>query len=152
MLLCFLKRTPASKCKILLILKLFLFLSKPNSCVPSHSSDMNMRNIVGTMQLVTESILYHCNTTEEIANIIICFKSLNSFGNGKVPTKLLKLCSHFISSPLNYICNGTHFTGVFPDRLKYAIIRPLFKEGTKNGMFNYKPISILTSFQKFLEK
>jgi len=80
------------------------------------------------------------------------FKSSNSCGYDEVPTKLLKLCSHFISSPLNYICNRTPFTGFFPDRLKYAIIRPLFKKGNKNYMSNNRPISILTSFSKLFEK
>jgi len=88
---------------------------------------MNMRNLVETIQLVRQSINYHCNTTEEVANIVMSFKSSNSFGNDEVPSKLLKLCSHFFSCPLNYICNRTLFTGVFPDRLKYAIIRLLFK-------------------------
>jgi hypothetical protein len=35
-------------------------------------------------------------------------------------------------------------TSVFPDRLKYATIRPLFKKGNKDGANNYNPISILT--------
>ena len=41
---------------------------------------------------------------------------------------------------------------VFPNRLKYAIKRPLFKKGNKNDMSNYRPISILTSFPKLFEK
>ena len=98
------------------------------------------------------TIKYHCTTTKGIENIITSFKSSNSSGYDEVPTKLLKLCSHFISSPLNYICNRTLFTGVFPDRLQYAIRRPLFKKGNKNYMSNYKPISILTSFSKMFEK
>ena len=76
------------------------------------------------------------------------FKSSNCFGYDEVPTKILKLCSLFISSPLNCICNRTHFTGVFTDRLIYAIIRPLFKKDNKNDISNYRPISILTSFFK----
>jgi len=77
------------------------------------------------------SIKYHCTTTKEIENIIMSFKSSNSCGHDEVPTKLLKLCSHFISSPLNYICNRTLFTGGFPGRLKYAVIRTMFKKGNK---------------------
>jgi hypothetical protein len=68
------------------------------------------------------SIKYHCTTTKEIENIIRSLKSSNSCGYVEVPMKLLKSCSYFFSSPLNYICNRTLFTGVFPDRLKYATI------------------------------
>jgi len=80
------------------------------------------------------------------------FKSSNACGYDEVTTKLLKLFSHFISFPLNYICSRTLFIGVFPDRLKYAIIRPLFKKGNKNVVSNYRPLSILTSFLKLFEK
>jgi len=50
------------------------------------------------------------------------------------------------------MCNMTLFTGVFPDRLKYAIVRPLFKKGNKNYISNYRPVLILTSFSKIFEK
>jgi hypothetical protein len=32
----------------------------------------------------------------------------------------------FIISPLTHICNVILNTGVFPDRLKFAIVKPLF--------------------------
>ena len=50
------------------------------------------------------------------------------------------------------MCNRTLFTGDFPDRLKYATIRPLFKKGKKDDINNYRPISIFTLFQKSLKK
>jgi len=78
-------------------------------------------------------------------------KTLNSYGCDEVPSKLLKLCSYYISSPLNYIGNRTLYSGVFPDRLKYATIRPLSKKGNKDDINDYRPISILTSFSNFFE-
>jgi len=43
-------------------------------------------------------------------------------------------------------------TGVLPDRLKYAIVQPSFKKGNKQDIFNYRPISLLTSFSKMTAK
>jgi hypothetical protein len=43
-------------------------------------------------------------------------------------------------------------TGVFPDRLKYAVKKPLYKKGDKVDIANYIPISMLTVFSKATEK
>jgi Notch-like protein len=53
---------------------------------------------------------------------------------------------------IQYICNWTLSTGDFPDRLKYAIIRPIFKKGNRNYVSNYRPLSMLTSFSKIVVK
>jgi hypothetical protein len=55
-------------------------------------------------------------------------------------------------SPLTYICNAILNTGTFPDRLKYAIIKPIFKKGDDQDITNYRPIALLTSFSKVIEK
>ena len=44
------------------------------------------------------------------------------------------------------------FTGIFPTRLKYAEVKPVFKKGDKNAASNYGPISLLTSFSKIFGK
>jgi fructose-1,6-bisphosphatase/inositol monophosphatase family enzyme len=36
--------------------------------------------------------------------------------------------------------------------LKYVVVKPLFKKCDKSKIFNYRPISILSSFSKVLEK
>jgi len=43
-------------------------------------------------------------------------------------------------------------TGIFPTRLKFAEIKPLHKKGEIVNTFNYRPISLLTSFFKIFEK
>ena len=65
---------------------------------------------------------------------------------------ILKLSAPFITSPLTYICNKSLSTGTFPERLKYALIRPVYKKGDKHLVTNYRPISLLTSFSKIFEK
>jgi hypothetical protein len=40
------------------------------------------------------------------------------------------------------------FEGIFPDRLKYATILPIYKKGDKNLISNYRTISILISINK----
>jgi hypothetical protein len=59
------------------------------------------------------------------------------------------------STDVEYVVHllvNTYIIYVYPDRLKYAIIRTLFKKGNKNDMSNYRPILILTSFSKLFEK
>ena len=65
--------------------------------------------------------------------------------------KILKQSAPFIS-PLTYICNKSLFSSVFSERLKYAIIEPVYRKGDKLLTTNYRSISLLTSFSKISEK
>ena len=46
--------------------------------------------------------------------------------------------------------NKTLRTGCYPDKLKIARVRPLYKKGDKQGIENYRPISILHSVSKII--
>ena len=43
-------------------------------------------------------------------------------------------------------------TGIFPDCLKIAVVKPLYKKEDKTNIKNYRPVSLLTIFSKVLEK
>jgi Notch-like protein len=75
----------------------------------------------------------------------------NSHGYDEI-TRILKFSIYYISSPLTYICNRMLFSGIFPTRLKFSEVKPIFKKGDKNDTSNYRPISLLTSFSKIFEK
>jgi hypothetical protein len=88
----------------------------------------------------------------EVENIIRFPKTKESHSYDKTTTKILKISAPFISSLLSYIFNKSIISGIFPTRLKYATIKPTFKNGDKTNVAHYRPISILPSFLKNLEK
>jgi hypothetical protein len=69
----------------------------------------------------------------------------------KISPIILKISSPLITSPINYICNKMLWEGLFPDRLKCVIIRPLYKNGDICDASNYRPIYLLTSLSKVFE-
>jgi Notch-like protein len=91
-------------------------------------------------------------TTKEMENIIKSLKPKNSHGYDEISTNLLKTSSVYIRSPLNHICNKSLSSGVFPQRLKYAVVKPLYKKGERSCISNYRPLSLLSSFSKVFEK
>ena len=82
-------------------------------------------------------------SAKEIENIIKSLKSEESLGYDEITTKILKISAPFISFPLTYIFNKAMKSGIFPSRLKYALIKPIFKKGDKKKIANYRPISLL---------
>ena len=42
-------------------------------------------------------------------------------------------------------------SGIFPERLKYAIIKPVFGSGDRSDVSNYRPIFLLPAFLKVFE-
>jgi hypothetical protein len=65
---------------------------------------------------------------------------------------MLKFVSHEIAVPLAHIFNLSISLGVFPEKFKIARIVPVFKAGDPLLCDNYRPIALVKSFSKILEK
>jgi hypothetical protein len=59
---------------------------------------------------------------------------------------IIKISLPFTISPIKYVCNKMLRDGAFPDILKYAIIRQLYKNGDSCNVSYYRPMSLPTSF------
>ena len=89
-------------------------------------------------------------------NFEMC-KTLETLGNKgnvlyDIPSKYIRLVSNKIIPVLVYIFNLCLEKGVYPDLLKVARVIPLHKAGSRSDINNYRPISILLSFNKVFEK
>jgi hypothetical protein len=93
------------------------------------------------------------NTTpEHILKIINKFKPKPSSDIHGVSTKMVKFIGTEIAKPLSYIFNLSLQTGVFPQMLKQCRVIPIYKAGNRLDVDNYRPISLLSSISKILEK
>src|SRR6218665_66663 len=57
-----------------------------------------------------------------------------------------------MAEPLAVIFNSSFNTSIVPNLLKSAIVTPIYKQGLRNEVSNYRPISTLPHFSKLLEK
>ena len=75
-----------------------------------------------------------------------------SVGPFSIPIKLLKILKKLLSSPLEYLYNYSFSIGKVPCKFKNARVIPVYKKGNKTIMANYRPISLLSVFNKIMEK
>ena len=54
--------------------------------------------------------------------------------------------------PISYVINCSFQSDLFPDQLKIVMVCPIFKNGDKKLFCNHRPISVLPSFSKIIEK
>ena len=91
-------------------------------------------------------------STIEIEEEIDRLNPSKAVGPYSIPVFALKLIPEAISKPLKSIFNLSLSCGIVPDKLKMASVIPIFKKGSKLNLDNYRPISLLSIFNRILEK
>jgi hypothetical protein len=87
-----------------------------------------------------------------VCDIIKSLQPKNSMDIDGISTKLLKFLAIELSWPLAHIFNLSLSNGIFPDRLKSSRTVPIFKSGRNDLCDNYRPIALLSTLSKVLEK
>ena len=87
----------------------------------------------------------------EICNIVCSLKD-SARADDEIRMGPLRSVLPYIDGPLTYLCNLSLSQGIFPDILKIANVIPLYKKDDPMLFINYRPVSLLCSLSKILEK
>ena len=91
-------------------------------------------------------------TEEELKRAFFSLKPNKTPGYGNTNVNVVKKTYEELKTPLMCIFNLSLGTGIFPDKLKIAKVSPIFKNGEKDVLTNYRLISVLPYLSKILER
>ena len=100
-------------------------------------------NVIFELPEIDENFVFRYLSTLDVSK---------ATGLDGIGPKMLKLSSGIITKSITYIVNKCILYGHFPDSWKQAKVNPLFKSGAKDDINNYRPISILPTLSKLIEK
>ena len=99
-----------------------------------------------------KSLFMHPTNDYEILKIVQEMDNKTSSGHDDISNTLLKKLVANITKPLCLIFNKSLTEGQFPNLMKPADVVPLYKGKSREYVTNYRPISLLITISKILEK
>ena len=107
---------------------------------------------LNTVKKVNDTMMFMPINETEICTLVSRLKAKKSFGHDGISNEFLKKIINCIKYPLCVIFNKSLNSGIFPDQMKHAVVKPLFKSGDVELCDHYRPISLLPVISKVLEK
>lgn len=123
-----------------------------NNYFIENTFDTNLNNKIPTLNNNSNSVFMCPTIPKDIHKIIMSLKNTGSTGYDGISTHILKLVSSDISPVLSHVINLSIEKGVFPERLKKTIIKPLFKKNDKTDLTCYRPIALIPVLSKVFER
>ena len=119
------------------------------SKIPAHDDNSFSQYLTNS---VSSSLFFQSTSPPEIMRLIHSLKNNKSSGHDNISAYFLIVAAEVIAIPLTTLFNSAFKHCIFPSCLKIARVIPVFKSGEKTDLNNYRPISILSTFLKILEK
>ena len=95
------------------------------------TSNKHHREFLSRTSRVLQSLVMHEVTELELNKIISSLPCKSSSGIDNMSNILIKKIKPTLVKPLMYICNMSIYEGTFPDRMKEAMVVPLYKAKEK---------------------
>ena len=89
---------------------------------------------------------------DDVYSTLISLDPMKSMGNDGISPKLPKHCALALYQPLHHLFLLTFSQSYIPEEWRTHLSTPILKSGVKSKVCNYRPISLLYSVSKALEK
>ena len=101
----------------------------------------------GSISFISNLFIFP-TTRREIEVEISNLRTNKAVGPSSIPIDILKIIKCVVSKPLEILFNASFSTGIVPYDLKLANVVPVYKKGSQTSRSNYRPISLLSIFNK----
>ncbi len=110
-----------------------------------------INNTTNNSDQIKDSFFLRAFTPQDVKKYILELNPKKATKSNCIPIKIIKISIDIISPIISKIFNKCINEAIFPNSLKAAEIRPIFKTGNKLDASNHRPISILSPFSKIFE-
>ena len=115
-------------------------------------SGTNINDYIAKITSNNSSLFLTPTTEHEVSSLITALPNKTSSGYNNINNLILKEIKENIAKPLTLLINRSILEGKFPQAMKLADICPLFKCKDRTDLNNYRPICLLLTLSKLLEK
>ena len=112
---------------------------------PSFSGDFDLSQSENNLRTIDISI-------SEVFEAMNSLDPNKAMGIDKISPKVLKYCATSLCEPITYLYSQCLHFGYLPQEWRTHCITPIYKNGDKSIVSNYRPISLLCIVSKVLEK
>ena len=110
------------------------------------------RNFADYITKTTSSFKFQTVSETNVYKLLSSLNPCKSTGIDKIPAKIIRIVAPIIANSLTRIFNTAIYSETVPSEWKLARVIPLHKNGPRNMLNNYRPISILPIVSKVFEK
>ena len=90
--------------------------------------------------------------TEDCVKTVISQLNNSAPGHDSLPPSIMKQLTNEYVIPLTHLINLSIVQGDFPNELKLAKVLPIYKSEEEHFTQNYRPISVLPYFSKYMNE
>lgn len=112
----------------------------------------NISHSCTSYRMMINTFCFYPVTTSEIINVINSMKNKKSTGTDLISSRILKSSSTYIAEHLAHLIDLSITSGLFPSILKRGTVIPVYKKDDVNNIVNYRPICLLSTISKLIEK